>query len=119
MLRQLEIQLISAATPINVLKLRGGSCFPLIKIQQIEAATTKIALLSRVPISLPQSRGTCRSLKCARPKGNGAVGSTGWGACCHENTKESLEAGGCPPSLDGIAGGLSVDIAKINWIPVI
>lgn len=41
------------------------------------------------------------------------------GACCHENTEESVEAGVCLPSLDGIAGGLCVDIAKINWILVI
>lgn len=110
---------MSATTPIYVPKLRGGSCFLLIKLQQIEAATTKKTSLWTFPISLPRSRGNCWSLKCSRPEGSGAVGSTGWGACCHENTEESEEAGGCPPSLDGIAGGLCVGIAKINWIPVI
>lgn len=110
---------MSATTPIYVPKLRGDSCFLLIKLQQIEAATTKITSLWTFPISLPRSRGNCRSLKCSRPEGSGAVGSTGWGACCRENTEASEEAGGCPPSLDGIAGGLCVGIAKINWIPVI
>lgn len=54
-----------------------------------------------------------------QPKGNRAVDSTAWGACCHENTEKSVGAGGCPPSLDEIAKGLCMDIAKINWIPVI
>lgn len=28
-----------------------------------------------------------KNLKSARPKGNEAVGRTGWGGCCHENTR--------------------------------
>lgn len=70
-----------------------------------------------------EARKNSRTVDCflSLANSNKAVGGTGQGACCHENTQCRAERkwGSSVASLDEIAAGFYVGITKINWILVI